>query len=95
MNRKKLGIIVPYRNRPGQVRSFVKGIGEYFATTVKNFTYQVFVIEQGDNKEFNRGKLLNIGFLEAEAAGCDYVIFHDIICYLTTLTTHIVTFHYS
>ena len=78
MNKKKLGIIVPYRNRPGQVRKFIKSIGEYFATIVKDFTYQIFIVEQGDNKEFNRGKLLNIGFLRAEQAGCDYVIFHDI-----------------
>lgn len=78
MNRKKLGIIVPYRNRPGQVRRFVKEIGNYFATVIKNFTYQIYIIEQGDNKEFNRGKLLNIGFLAAEQDGCDYVVFHDI-----------------
>lgn len=78
MIRKKLGIIVPYRNRPGQVNSFVEGIADYFSRIFKDFFYEIFIIEQGDTKEFNRGKLLNIGFLEATAAGCDYVIFHDI-----------------
>ena len=78
MNKKTLGIIVPYRNRPGQVRSFIKGIGNYFSRIRKDFFYRIYVIEQGDNKEFNRGKLLNIGFLQAEQDGCDYVIFHDI-----------------
>jgi hypothetical protein len=78
MSRKKLGIIVPYRDRPGQLRSFIKGIGDYFATTVKNFRPYIFVVEQKDTKDFNRGKLLNVGFLKAEESGCDYVVFHDI-----------------
>jgi hypothetical protein len=78
MSRKKLGIIVPYRDRPGQLRSFIKGIGDYFATTVKNFRPYIFVVEQKDTKDFNRGKLLNVGFLKAEEFGCDYVVFHDI-----------------
>lgn len=78
MTRKKLGIIVPYRDRPGQLRSFIKGIGEYFATTVKDYKPYIFVVEQNDTKDFNRGKLLNIGFLKAEEFGVDYVVFHDI-----------------
>jgi len=75
---KKLGIIVPYRNRPGQIRKFVNELGEYFSMVIKDFTYQIYIIEQGDSKEFNRGKLLNIGFIKAEEDNCDYVIFHDI-----------------
>ena len=90
MSRKKLGIIVPYRNRPGQVKLFVEGIGDYFSRILKDFFYEIFIIEQGDTKEFNRGKLLNIGFLEAEAAGCDYVIFHDI-----DMLPHNVDYSYS
>jgi len=78
MIRKKLGIIVPYRDRPGQLRSFIKGIGDYFATTVKDFKPFIFIVEQNDTKEFNRGKLLNVGFLKAEEFGVDYVVFHDI-----------------
>jgi hypothetical protein len=78
MSRKKLGIIVPYRDRPGQVRNFVKEINQYFATIIKDFSYQIYIVEQGDKKEFNRGKLLNIGFISAEKDSCDYVIFHDI-----------------
>jgi len=70
---KKLGIIVPYRNRPNQLSQFKQHL--------KNFIpqpYQLIVVEQTDNKEFNRGKLLNIGFLKAEELGCDYVVFHDV-----------------
>ena len=36
------------------------------------------MIEQYDDKPFNRGKLLNIGFIKAKELGCNYVCFHDI-----------------
>ena len=35
-------------------------------------------IEQTDTLPFNRGKLLNVGFLEALKKRCDYVVFHDV-----------------
>ena len=31
-----------------------------------------------DEEDFNRGALLNAGFLEAKKRGCDYVVFHDV-----------------
>lgn len=40
--------------------------------------YELIVVEQDDSQSFNRGKLLNIGFLKAEELGCDYVVFHDV-----------------
>ena len=72
----KLGIIVPYRDRPIQLRTFLSSIKEYLSD--KYINYEVIVIEQSEKKEFNRGKLLNIGFIKAVEAGCDYVIFHDV-----------------
>ena len=70
---KKLGIVVPYRNRPNQLSQFKQALKDFISTP-----YHLIVVEQTDNKEFNRGKLLNIGFLKAEELGCDYVVFHDI-----------------
>lgn len=43
-----------------------------------NYTYQIFVIEQTDNKPFNRGKLLNVGYKIACNHNCDYFVFHDV-----------------
>lgn len=40
--------------------------------------YELIVVEQDNANSFNRGKLLNIGFIEAERLGCDYVVFHDV-----------------
>ena len=40
--------------------------------------YQIFIIEQSDDKPFNRGKLLNVGYKLACDNGCDYFVFHDV-----------------
>ena len=70
----KLGIIVPYRDRPQQLKRFIKHMGEYLI----DVDYQIFIIEQSDDKPFNRGKLLNVGYTHAIESGCDYFTFHDV-----------------
>lgn len=70
---KKLGIIVPYRNRPKQLSIFKDHINEYIKSP-----FELIIVDQVDTLEFNRGKLLNIGFTKAEELNCDYVVFHDI-----------------
>lgn len=73
----KLGIIIPYRNREKQLELFKDYITR-FLDKQGIVDYIVIVVDQTDRKKFNRGKLLNIGFLEAKNRGCDYVIFHDV-----------------
>ena len=73
----KLGIIIPYRNREKQLELFKDYITR-FLDKQGIIDYTVIVVNQADRKKFNRGKLLNIGFLEAKARGCDYVILHDV-----------------
>ena len=70
----KLGVIVPYRKRPGHLRKFRESIESY----LKDQDYELIVVEQNDDLPFNRGKLLNIGFQQAIRNQCDYVVFHDI-----------------
>ena len=70
----KLGIIVPYRKRPGHLRKFRQSIESY----LKDQDYELIVVEQADDLPFNRGKLLNVGFKTALRKQCDYVAFHDI-----------------
>lgn len=69
----KLGIIVPYRDRANQLFEFKKEISKHIT-----FDFEIIVVEQLGDQDFNRGKLLNIGFLKADELGCDYVIFHDV-----------------
>jgi len=54
----KLGIVVPYRKRPGHLRKFRDAISTY----LKDTQYELIIVEQNDDLPFNRGKLLNIGF---------------------------------
>ena len=70
----KLGVIVPYRKRPGHLRKFQQSIESY----LKDQDYELIVVEQNDDLPFNRGKLLNIGFQQAIRKQCDYVVFHDV-----------------
>lgn len=73
----KLGIIVPYRKREAQLKKFLKHIQKFLKKSNIQ-TFCIIVVDQIDRKKFNRGKLLNIGFIEAEKKGCDYVVFHDV-----------------
>ena len=70
----KLGVIVPYRKRPTHLRKFQESIKEY----LKDYDYELIIVEQADDLPFNRGKLLNIGFKLALRKQCDYVVFHDV-----------------
>jgi len=74
IQKHKLGIIVPYRNRPTQLKRFVSHMEDY----IKDLDYEIFIIEQSDDKPFNRGKLLNVGYKYAIESGCDYFVFHDV-----------------
>ena len=70
----KLGIIVPYRDRKTQLKRFLSHMKDY----IKDIDYEIFIIEQSDDKPFNRGKLLNAGYKYALDKGCDYFVFHDV-----------------
>jgi hypothetical protein len=77
-NRKeKLAIIVPYRDRSYNLIHFLLNIHWYLAKCgLKN---DIYVIEQADSHPFNRGQVLNIGFLEAVATGgYSHFALHDV-----------------
>lgn len=61
--------IVPYRNRFEHRCEFVLHMRTNYPEI------PIKIIEQADDKPFNRGKLLNIGFLLNDY---DYYIFHDV-----------------
>lgn len=73
---KKLGIIVPYRRREHQLPIFLRHMTSYLSD--KGIRYKIFIIDQDDSKQFNRGMLLNVGFDYAKQNRCDYIVFHDI-----------------
>ena len=72
----KLGIIVPYRDRESHLTRFIQAMSSYLKS--KKIKYEIIVVEQTDDKPFNRGKLLNIGYIKAKELGCGYIVFHDV-----------------
>jgi hypothetical protein len=82
ISNNKTAIIIPFREsdknkrtRTKQMDRLVKYLGDY----LKGVDYMIYVIEQSDDKrKFNRGALLNIGFVAAEEDGCNVFVFHDV-----------------
>lgn len=64
-----MNIIVPYRDRQPHLFEFVPHMKKRFKDA------KIIVIEQVAGKPFNRGKLLNIGYLIEQA---EYYAFHDV-----------------
>lgn len=58
-----VAIILPYRNRETQLAIFTNYIHPFLQK--QNLHYQIFVIEQSVDHDFNRAKLFNIGYTEA------------------------------
>lgn len=76
MDKHKLGVIIPYRNRFEHLNKFITHTKLYLDST--DIDYEIIVVSQDNAKQFNRGALLNIGFVEAKKLECDYVVFHDV-----------------
>jgi hypothetical protein len=74
--KEKLAIIVPYRDRKEHLSVFVPYINNFMKSHFHQIEYKIFIIEQFDNLDFNRGILLNIGVILAK--DYDYFILHDI-----------------
>uniref|UniRef100_A0A0N4ZU85 Glyco_transf_7N domain-containing protein n=1 Tax=Parastrongyloides trichosuri TaxID=131310 RepID=A0A0N4ZU85_PARTI len=74
---QKVAIIVPYKNRQAQLRIFLHNI--HSTLQRQHIEYVLFIVEPNTNGTFNRGKLLNIGFIEAlKLYNFDCVILHDV-----------------
>lgn len=65
-------ILVPYRARginrfrKEQLKKFLRHMKEYMSIVHPDIRYKLVIIEQNNDLMFNRGILLNIGFLERE-----------------------------
>jgi hypothetical protein len=77
----KIAIIVPYRdlhpdqNRAKQLAKFLP----YMCAFMQDQQFSIYIVEQSrDGRKFNRGKLLNIGYVIARNEKCDSMIFHDV-----------------
>lgn len=79
----KLAIIVPYRDlhaeqkRAAQMQRFIPEMTELLLPT--QIPFKIYIVEQSnDKRKFNRGKLLNVGFVLACQEGYDTFVLHDV-----------------
>ena len=80
-------IILPYRDRQSEMDEFNRVMPEYFNQDICNRQggrWEIWYIEQLDQKLFNRGATKNIGALEAQRRFCKErahditLVFHDV-----------------
>lgn len=77
--RHKVALIIPYRNRESNLKLFLQNIHPFLAK--QQLDYGIYLIEPVQNITFNRGLLMNIGFLESLKLSenkWDCFIFHDV-----------------
>uniref|UniRef100_A0A1I8B2H5 Beta-1,4-N-acetylgalactosaminyltransferase n=1 Tax=Meloidogyne hapla TaxID=6305 RepID=A0A1I8B2H5_MELHA len=73
----KVAIIVPYRDREQHLRIFLHNMHSILQK--QQIDYGIFIIEQVTGQTFNRGKLMNVGFVEANRYyDWQCFIFHDV-----------------
>jgi hypothetical protein len=73
--KKKLAVLVPFRDTFNELLQFAPHISKFL--TDQKIPFHIFVINQVDDLRFNRGALLNVGFLYTENA-FDYCVHHDV-----------------
>lgn len=71
---ERLSVVVPYRDRQEHLNQFIPHMEKLLKEDEIDF--KIFIIEQADDKLFNRAKLLNVGFNESK--DFDYFAFHDV-----------------
>jgi len=77
---ENIALIVPYRdNALKELSAQLKVFIEHYHDFLETNKLRIYIIEQSDdNKKFNRGKLLNIGFDIAADEGATSFIFSDV-----------------
>ena len=77
-SKNKIIIIIPLRNREIQLKNYLENVIPILKK--QNIDYKIIITEQTFKKEFNRGKLRNIGFLEGikKNPNCLNIYFNDV-----------------
>lgn len=66
-----LCLLVPYRDRFNELQQFLPHLNKFLND--QNVPHHFIILNQTDVYRFNRAALINVGWLEAKAKGCDYM----------------------
>ncbi|KHJ77365.1 N-acetyllactosaminide 3-alpha-galactosyltransferase, partial [Oesophagostomum dentatum] len=66
----------PFRNRDAELRQFAPFLSKFLRQQMVD--HDIFVMNQTDEYRFNRASLINVGWLESDRVGCDYMVMHDV-----------------
>ena len=79
----KIAIIIPYRDRLSNLKLFLSNMHPFLIN--QNVQYGIYLVEPFANLTFNRGLLMNIGFVESlkdvnndQDEQWDCFFFHDV-----------------
>ncbi|EYC22930.1 hypothetical protein Y032_0016g3023 [Ancylostoma ceylanicum] len=73
----RVAIVVPYRDRESHLHVLLNNFHPFL--TNQQLDYSIIVVEQAANQTFNRGKLLNVGFIESmRLYDWHCFVFHDV-----------------
>ncbi|KAJ2941598.1 hypothetical protein O0L34_g14652 [Tuta absoluta] len=75
LNKKRLAIIVPFRDRFEELLEFVPHMNDFL--NKQKIPFHIFVLQQSDSNRFNRASLINVGFLYTRK-DYDYIAMHDV-----------------
>lgn len=73
--KKKLAIIVPFRDRFEELLEFVPHMYKFL--NKQKIPFHIFIVQQKDNNRFNRASLINVGFIYTRN-DYDYIAMHDV-----------------
>ncbi|WKY02879.1 hypothetical protein Q1695_016291 [Nippostrongylus brasiliensis] len=72
----KLCVIVPFRDREAELSEFAPYLTRFLHA--QHIDHHLMVMNQTDEFRFNRASLINVGWLESDRLGCDYMVMHDV-----------------
>ncbi|XP_055347600.1 beta-1,4-galactosyltransferase 3-like isoform X2 [Paramacrobiotus metropolitanus] len=77
-SRRRVAVIIPYRDRKEHLDIFLNNIHPFLQK--QQLDYRVFLVEQSGTYSFNRGTLMNVGYVEVarDYPAYDCFIFHDV-----------------
>ncbi|XP_053673004.1 beta-1,4-galactosyltransferase 7 [Anopheles nili] len=75
MERKRLAIVVPFRDRFDELLQFAPHIAAFLEK--QDVPFHIFVVNQNDRYRFNRASLINVGYLQVRE-NYDYFAMHDV-----------------